>query len=299
MVVLFAIGLYAVPDAFAATYTVENAQGSSTPGCEPNCFIPATLTISPGDMVTFVNNDSAAHVSLSGSPADGSSGVWDSSLVMMNSAYTTPALDAGEYPYFCMVHPWMTGLVIVTDDHSISSSSTTESQAESSQSQDEAAARIAEAEAAAKAAEEAARIAEAEAAARIAEAEAAARIAEAEAATKAAEEAARIAEAEAAARIAAAVSVNEKIEISMDFTNDSDVQQSFALIIQIKDSNNTTISLSHVTGMLGAGQTLDQILSYTPTESGTYTVEKFLWDDFSDPTALTDEKETFALTVTS
>jgi predicted secreted protein with PEFG-CTERM motif len=40
---------------------------------------------------------------------------------MMNSAYTTPALDAGEYPYFCMVHPWMTGLVIVEeeshDDH--------------------------------------------------------------------------------------------------------------------------------------------------------------------------------------
>ena len=40
---------------------------------------------------------------------------------MMNSSYTTPALDAGEYPYFCMVHPWMTGLVIVEeeshDDH--------------------------------------------------------------------------------------------------------------------------------------------------------------------------------------
>ena len=83
----------------------------------------------------------------------------------------------------------------------------------------------------------------------------------------------------------------------MDFTNDSDVQQSFALIVQIKDSNNTTISLSHVTGMLGAGQTLDQILSYTPTDPGTYTVEKFLWDNFADPTALTDSKETFTLTV--
>ena len=40
---------------------------------------------------------------------------------MMGAAYTTPALDAGEYPYFCMVHPWMEGLVIVEeeshDDH--------------------------------------------------------------------------------------------------------------------------------------------------------------------------------------
>jgi len=212
-------------------------------------------------------------------------------MVMPGSAYTTGALSEGTYPYFCMVHPWMIGTVIVGEG------SPTPSQAESSQAQDEAAARIAEAEAAAKAAEEAAKAAEAEAAARIAEAEAAARIAEAEAAAKAAEEAAKAAEAEAAARIAAAVSVNEKIEISMDFTNDSDSQQPFALIVQIKDSNNTTISLSHVTGMLGAGQTLDQVLSYTPSESGTYTVEKFLWNNFSDPTALTDDKESFTLTV--
>ena len=39
----------------------------------------------------------------------------------MGASFTTPALDAGEYPYFCMVHPWMTGLVIVEeeshDDH--------------------------------------------------------------------------------------------------------------------------------------------------------------------------------------
>ena len=130
----------------------------------------------------------------------------------------------------------------------------------------------------------------------VAEAEAAARIAEAEAAVKAAEEAAQAAEQASQDRIEAAA-VNEKIEITMDFTNDSNVQQSFALIVQIKDSNNTTISLSHVTGMLGAGQTLDQILSYTPTDPGTYTVEKFLWDNFADPTALTDSKETFSLTV--
>ena len=97
LLVIFAIGLYAVPDAFATTYTVENAQGSSSPGCEPDCFIPATLTISPGDMVTFANNDSAAHTSTSGNPGN-PDGVWDSSLVMVGMSYTTPALDSGEYP---------------------------------------------------------------------------------------------------------------------------------------------------------------------------------------------------------
>ena len=125
--VLFAIvsmGITASPSAFAEhsmNATVENADGSSVPGCEPDCFIPATVTIGVGGMVTFANNDAAAHTSTAGTPADGPSGAWDSSLVMMGSAYTTPALDAGEYPYFCMVHPWMTGLVIVEeeshDDH--------------------------------------------------------------------------------------------------------------------------------------------------------------------------------------
>ena len=101
---------------------VENAQGSSTPGCEPDCFLPATVTIGVGGMVEFVNNDTAAHTSTAGTPTDGPSGAWDSSLVMMGASFTTPALEEGEYPYFCMVHPWMEGLVIVEaeshDDHS-------------------------------------------------------------------------------------------------------------------------------------------------------------------------------------
>jgi len=275
----------------SASNTVENAQGSSTPGCEPDCFIPNTITINPGEMVTFQNSDNAAHTSTAGSPQDGPSGVWDSSMVMMGTSFTTPALSEGTYPYFCMVHPWMVGTVIVGEGGAQTTSE------EAAQAEAEAAERIAAAEAAAAAAEAEAAAAAAEAEARIAEADAAARIAEAEAAAKAAEEAALAAEEAAQERIAATASLNEKIEISMDFTNDTDVQQPFALIVQIKDSNNTTISLSHVTGMLGAGQTLDQILSYTPTETGTYTVEKFLWDNWTDPTALTDEKETFTLTV--
>ena len=192
----------------------------------------------------------------------------------------------------------MMGTVIVGEGGAAEAEAAAQAETEAAaQAEAEAAERIAAAEAAAAAAEAEAAAAAAEAEARIAEAEAAARIAEAEAAAAAAEEAALAAEMEAAERIAATASVNEKIEISMDFTNDTDVQQPFALIVQIKDSNNTTISLSHVTGMLGAGQTLDQILSYTPTETGTYTVEKFLWDNFADPTPLTNEKETFALTV--
>ena len=284
--VVIAIGLYATPDAFAETYTVENAAGSSTPGCEPDCFIPATLTISPGDTVTFANNDNAAHTSTSGSPTDGPSGVWDSSMVMMGASYTTPALEEGEYPYFCMVHPWMEGLVIVGEGGTQTTSE------ESSQAEEDAAERIAAAEAAAAAAE-------AEAAAAIAEAEAAARIAEAEAA-------AAIAEAEAAAAIEAAQaaidaisSVNEEIKISMDFANNSDESQPFAYILQIKNESGVTISISHVNGLLGSGQSLDQTLSFTPDETGIYTAEKFLWSNLDNPVPLTSEKEVFTFSVVS
>ena len=129
--VLFAIvsmGITAAPSAFAEhsmNATVENADGSSVPGCEPDCFIPATVTIGVGGQVTFANNDTAAHTSTAGTPADGPSGAWDSSLVMTGQSYTTGPLDEGEYPYFCMVHPWMVGqLEILTqsDDASIASS---------------------------------------------------------------------------------------------------------------------------------------------------------------------------------
>ena len=119
--VLFAIASMAaaVPSAYAdhAKVVVENAEGSMTPGCEPDCFIPATATIDPGGEVVFSNNDVAAHTSTAGTPTDGPSGVWDSSLVMPGSSYSVTLDEAGEYPYFCMVHPWMEGLVIVEDSH--------------------------------------------------------------------------------------------------------------------------------------------------------------------------------------
>jgi plastocyanin len=91
--------------------SIENAIGSSTPGCEPDCFIPNAATVAVGGTVSFVNSDTAPHTSTSGSPADGPDGVWDSSLVMPGSSYDTIISSAGTYDYFCMVHPWMTGTV--------------------------------------------------------------------------------------------------------------------------------------------------------------------------------------------
>ena len=113
--VIFSIGLFAVPQVFADV-TVTNALGSSTPGCEETneCFIPSTVTIGIGETVTWENTDNAAHTVTSGSPADGPDGVFDSSLIMAGGATFSHTFDAvGTYPYHCQVHPWMAGTVIV------------------------------------------------------------------------------------------------------------------------------------------------------------------------------------------
>ena len=120
LVVLLAIvSMVAIaPNAFAMHHmqTVTNALGSSTPGCEETadgCFIPSPVTIPIGGTVTWDNSDNAAHTATAGSAADGPSGVWDSSLIMAGGSYSFTFEEAGSYDYFCMVHPWMAGLVIV------------------------------------------------------------------------------------------------------------------------------------------------------------------------------------------
>ena len=97
------------------THIVETGMGSGAPGCETSnaCYLPADITISTGDTVQWDNVDTAAHTVSGGSPADGPSGVFDSSLLMAGGDYSFTFDDAGNYDYFCMVHPWMVGSVTV------------------------------------------------------------------------------------------------------------------------------------------------------------------------------------------
>ena len=97
------------------THIVETAMGSGAPGCETSnaCYLPQDITINTGDTVKWDNVDTAAHTVTGGSPADGPSGVFDSSLLMAGLDYSFTFDDAGNYDYFCMVHPWMVGSVTV------------------------------------------------------------------------------------------------------------------------------------------------------------------------------------------
>ena len=97
------------------THIVETAMGSGAPGCETSnaCYLPEDITINAGDTVKWDNVDTAAHTVTGGSPADGPSGAFDSSLLMAGMPYSFTFDDAGYYDYFCMVHPWMVGSVTV------------------------------------------------------------------------------------------------------------------------------------------------------------------------------------------
>ena len=122
--VLFAIvaGLVATtPAAFAdhSEVTISTASGSGVPGCEETaegCYIPKEATVDVGGKVIFSNTDTAAHTFTSGAATDDTPGdVFDSSLVMAKSSYEWTPTTVGEVPYFCMVHPWMTGLIVVQE----------------------------------------------------------------------------------------------------------------------------------------------------------------------------------------
>jgi predicted secreted protein with PEFG-CTERM motif len=103
-----------IPAAFAAEIGVP--AGTSVPGCEETneCWDPAEVTVSVGETVTWSNDDTAAHTVTSGSvDAGGPDGNFDSSLFMAGTTFEWTPDAEGEYPYFCMVHPWMAGMIIV------------------------------------------------------------------------------------------------------------------------------------------------------------------------------------------
>ncbi|MGI0008480.1 MAG: PEFG-CTERM sorting domain-containing protein [Nitrosopumilaceae archaeon] len=118
VVLTLVAGMIAItPSAFAdhAKVDVSAPAGTATPGCEEtnSCFIPAEAIVDVGGEVTWTNDDTAAHTATSGNPTDGPDGVFDSSLFGPGKTFTHKFEEAGTFNYFCMVHPWMKGVVTV------------------------------------------------------------------------------------------------------------------------------------------------------------------------------------------
>jgi amicyanin len=70
-------------------------------------FAPQTLTIPIGTTVTWTNRDDIPHTAVS------TEGVFKSKVMDTDEKFSYTFTKAGTYPYYCTIHPKMTGKVVV------------------------------------------------------------------------------------------------------------------------------------------------------------------------------------------
>jgi predicted secreted protein with PEFG-CTERM motif len=116
------VAILGVAPAFGQTANdvtiVAGAGASASAGCVAvnNCYSPSPLSVTPGTTVTWTNGDNVSHTITSGKSSDPDNVVgslFDSSLVKPGKTFQFTFANAGTYDYFCTVHPWMVGQVVV------------------------------------------------------------------------------------------------------------------------------------------------------------------------------------------
>ena len=87
---------------------------AARPDCGPNdeCYIPSKITIKPGETVYWKNQDAAFHSVTSGF-YDDPDGLFDSELLDPEDIFSYKFTEEGIYDYYCTLHPWMKGIVLV------------------------------------------------------------------------------------------------------------------------------------------------------------------------------------------
>jgi plastocyanin len=70
-------------------------------------FGPQTITVPVGATVTWTNKDDIPHASAS------TEGVFKSKVLDTDEKFSYKFTKAGTYPYYCTIHPKMTGQVVV------------------------------------------------------------------------------------------------------------------------------------------------------------------------------------------
>jgi plastocyanin len=89
------------------------APGSSSP-TNTKFFEPLTINVPVGTTVTWKNSDSTLHTVTSGSAESGTSGtIFDSSYVAAGKTFQHTFSSAGTFDYYCTLHPFMKGKIIV------------------------------------------------------------------------------------------------------------------------------------------------------------------------------------------
>ncbi|MEO9295015.1 MAG: plastocyanin/azurin family copper-binding protein [Nitrososphaera sp.] len=103
--------------AFAATINAEIVKNAAN--LQDKAYSPNPIKAKPGDTVVWTNKDTAIHTVTSGSASTpdnkfGTTADGSPVLISPNKTFQFTFADAGEYPYFCQLHPTMVGTVSVS-----------------------------------------------------------------------------------------------------------------------------------------------------------------------------------------
>jgi predicted secreted protein with PEFG-CTERM motif len=123
VLVLFAIiSIISIsPSAFAEVTIITGSVPLSAPGCEETneCYTPGDATVDAGEKVIMTNTDSTGIHTFTSGTVDGFSpspdGTFDSGILNADQSFEWTPDTAGEYPYYCMLHTWMQGTIIVQE----------------------------------------------------------------------------------------------------------------------------------------------------------------------------------------
>jgi len=120
--------LFTIPlsiDVFAqSSYDVNIPTGAASPDApyfwqsEKDGSTSGTVEILIGDTIVWKNADTAPHTVTSGVSPDYDD-LFDSGIFGPGESYPHKFTEIGHYPYFCLLHPWMDGTIIVTAGYSI------------------------------------------------------------------------------------------------------------------------------------------------------------------------------------
>lgn len=94
---------------------VEIPEGTSVRGCEDtnSCYIPYVAKLSGNGEVIWTNLDNVAHTVTSGTPSHVTD-FFNSGLIMPDQTYSKSfGFVEGEIDYFCLVHPWQQGKIVI------------------------------------------------------------------------------------------------------------------------------------------------------------------------------------------
>ncbi|MGY5147783.1 MAG: plastocyanin/azurin family copper-binding protein [Candidatus Nitrosopumilus sp. bin_7KS] len=124
LMVLFIIPI--VSDTYAqTTYDVNIPTGAASPDApyfwqsEKDGSTNGDVAISPGDTILWKNADTAAHTVTSGNVETGPDDLFDSSLFGPGKTFSHTFTETGNFDYYCLLHPWMDGTIMVTVGYSI------------------------------------------------------------------------------------------------------------------------------------------------------------------------------------